>query len=180
GGGLGPAPFEKRMGDAAGGEPGADAARLGGAVRAQPVIDDERGDAAAARAQRSARIARARLSGPPDTATARRGAGSNPPSAAIAAANSASPSGLTAGSGAAEALLLGGRALLDRGAGPREVMVELGKGDAGVLLLVGVAERHAELEQLFGRLGALGIALVALGEDGGGIEIAGAGVIGLA
>ena len=40
--------------------------------------------------------------------------------------------------------------LADRGVGVGKGVVELGEGDAGVLLLVGVAERHPELQQFLG------------------------------
>ena len=48
--------------------------------------------------------------------------------------------------------------------GVREIVVELGQRDAGILLLVGAGQRHAELQQIVGRLGAFRIALVAFGE----------------
>src|SRR3954471_12250973 len=132
------------------------------------------------RAQRSARIVKARLSGPPETATAMNGLASKPPIAASAAFSSPSVSGAAGMAGsAAETLLLGRGALPDRGAGSGEIMVELGQYDTGVLLLIGAAQRHAELQQFVGRFGALRIALIARGEGGGRRGVAAARVKGL-
>src|SRR5438309_10311032 len=97
------------------------------------------------RAHRSARIANARLSGPPETATAINGFVSKPPIAASAALSSPNVSGAAGMAGsAAETLLLGRGALLDRGAGSGEIMAELGQYDTGVLLRIGAAQGHAE------------------------------------
>src|SRR5439155_20094460 len=71
-------------------------------------------------------------------------------------------------------------ALADRRAGVGKIVVELGEGDTGVFVLVGAGERHAELQKIVGRLGALWPALVALGKGGGGVEKAVAGEVGLA
>src|SRR5690242_5817088 len=59
---------------------------------------------------------------------------------------------LHASLGAAEAFLFGDRALADRRGRMGKFAVELGKGDAGILLLVGVAEGNSELQQFFRRL----------------------------
>src|SRR5205823_14871218 len=105
----------------------------------------------------------------------------NPPVASSAAASSSTVSGVAAIAGsAAEALLLRRGAVLDRGAGGGEIMVELAQRDAGVLLLVGAGERHAELQQLVGRLGAFRISLVALGKGARRLDKPAARVIGLA
>src|SRR5580692_8006607 len=101
------------------------------------------------------------LSGPPETATAISGRGSNPPIAASAAANSRSVNAER--TSAAETFAFGAGVLLDRRAGVGKLLFELGEGDAGALFLVGAGQRHAELQQVVGRLGALGIALVAIG-----------------
>src|SRR5437879_4791045 len=81
---------------------------------------------------------------------------------------------------APEVLLLRLGALADRRAGVGKIVVELGEGDTGVFVLVGAGERHAELQKIVGRLGALWPALVALGKGGGGVEKAVAGEVGLA
>src|ERR1051326_9518283 len=65
---------------------------------------------------------------------------------------------------AAETLLLCRGAFLDRSTRRRKIVVELGQRDAGVLLLIGARQRHAQLQQFVGRLGAFGIALITLGE----------------
>src|SRR6185312_1613896 len=123
-----------------------------------------------ARAHLSARIARARLSGPPEVATATNGCRSKPPIAASAAASSA----------AGEAALFVGRGLADRGAGIGKGVIELGKGDAGILFLVGMAQRHSELQKLVGRLGSLRVVLIPLGERTGRLGVLLARVEGLA
>ena len=65
---------------------------LGGGVAAQAVVYDQRQQVPPrARAQGAARTAKARLSAPPETAAARRGAGSNGPSGAMRLANSSGP-----------------------------------------------------------------------------------------
>src|SRR4051794_20495062 len=133
------------------------------------------------RAQRSARIVKARLSGPPETATAMNGLASKPPIAASTAFSSPSISGAAGMAGsAAETLLLGRGALLDRGAGSGEIMVELGQYDTGVLLLIGAAQRHAQLQQFVSRLRAFRPALVAFSKGARRLGVAAARVIGLA
>src|SRR5258707_14591407 len=112
---------------------------------------------------------------------ARRGAGSNGAKAPISAAKSAAWSGaVLIGRSAGEPLLLVGGALLDVARRAREVAVEPGEGTAGIRLLPELAQGHAELEQVVGSLPALGIFLIALGEDRGGVVVVLPHVIGLA
>src|SRR5207302_7570003 len=134
---------------------------------------------------------RARLSGPPETATAIRGRASKPPSASSDAPSSPVVSGAV-GPGllcfarndntgsASEALLFRRRVLLDRGCRLREIVIQLRQGDAGVLLLIGAAERHRKLQQIVGCLGAFRIPFVALGKCACRLEEPVARVIGLA
>src|SRR5580658_5697276 len=117
------------------------------------------------RAQRSARIASARLSGPPETPIASRGRGSKPPIAVSAASSSIRVSGLAA----ANALLLGGGALPHRRSRIGEGLVELVQGQARILLLVGARQRHAEIEQAVRRFRPFRKTLVALRKGGGGL-----------
>ena len=124
--------------------------------RPQPVIDGQPPGAAARRAQRSASSVSARLSGPPETATATTGRASNPPIASSAAAappaSAARRSSRSARSRRGPArrrrfFFSASARFLDRGAGVREIVVELGQRDAGILLLIGAGQRHAELQQ---------------------------------
>src|SRR5581483_3015569 len=151
--------------------------------------------------------AKARLSAPPETATTRKGRRSNGPRRSSRAANSASPSGVGRGapapdaaqlsievissaaggcrpiedsSGAAQPLLLGRRAVADLRLHLREVALEPRVGAAGIVLLAEDRQRDAELQQVVGRLGALRIFLVALGEGGGRALIILARIEGLA
>src|SRR5215472_14425721 len=143
------------------------------------------------RAHRSASSARAMLSAPPETATAKRGARSNGPSRSSLAANcsslsgvaSLSPSayGMSAASGrATQPLLLGARAVADLTGGLRIVAVEALIGAAGVVLLTEIGERHPELQQEVRPLRTLRILLVAVGERRGGVRIVLTNVEGLA
>src|SRR2546426_552917 len=81
---------------------------------------------------------------------------------------------------APEALLLRRGMVLDGGSRFREVMLELRQGKAGILLLIGAAERHRKLQQVVGRLGAFRIALVAFGKGARRFEKAVAREIGFA
>ena len=81
---------------------------------------------------------------------------------------------------ATQPLFLGGRPLLDRASRVREVAIELSQRDAGILLLVGAGERHAELQQIVGRLRSLRITLVSLGKGTGRLRVSAARIIGLA
>src|ERR1041385_1127768 len=95
--------------------------------------------------------------------------------------SAAAPMSRWCGAGsAAEALFFCRGAFLDRSARRREVMVELSQRDAGVLLLIGARQRHAQLQQFVGRLGAFGIALIAFREGARRFGITAARVIGLA
>ena len=89
-------------------------------------------------------------------------------------------SGLAIRRSATQPLFLGGRALLDRAARVREVAIELSQRDAGILLLVGAGQRHAELQEIVRRLRPLRISLVSLGEGARRFRIFAARVIGLA
>src|SRR5260370_30112013 len=132
-------------------------------------------------AQACASRVNAMLWAPPDTATGRRGAGSNGAKAPISAAKSAAWSGaVLIGRSAGEPLLLVGGALLDVARRAREVAVEPGEGTAGIRLLPELAQGHAELEQVVGSLPALWIFLIALGEDRGGVVVVLPRVLGLA
>src|ERR1051326_5028330 len=77
---------------------------------------------------------------------------------------------------AAEALFFCRGAFLDRSARRRKIMVKLGQRDAGVLLLIGTRQCHAQLQQFVGRFGAFGIALIAFGEGARRFGIAAARV----
>src|ERR1700730_2040651 len=121
------------------------------------------------------------LSGPPETATATTGRASKPPIRSSAFANSPRVSAAAdMGDSTAEAFLLRAGAALDRGARAGEIVIELGQRDAGVLLLIGAGQRHAELQQLVGRLAAFRIALLALGKGARRLDKPAACVIGLA
>src|SRR5215469_7436785 len=131
------------------------------------------------RAQRSARIVSARLSGPPETPTASDGRGSNPPIAASAASSAAAGSIGVGGSAAAKPLLLGAGALPDCRRRIGEALVELVERQTSVLFLIGLGQRHAEIQQIVRSLRPFREALVAFGERGGGVLIAVAREIGL-
>ena len=134
------------------------------------------------RAQRSARMASAKLSGPPETATARNGELSKRAIEASEAANSPRVRGLGWRSACQQPSRFFSATACSLIALPglREVVIELGERDAGVLLLVGAGERHAEFQQIVGRLRPLWIVLVALGEGAGRLRVPAARVIGLA
>src|SRR5579862_8418831 len=133
------------------------------------------------RAQRCATRMSARLSDPPETATAITGRASKPPSASSVADSSAIVSGAVGTRlSPAQALLLRRGVLSDGGPRFREIVIELRQGEAGVLLLIGTAEGHAKLQQIIGRLGAFRIALVAFGEGARRFEEPAARVIGFA
>src|SRR5258708_37310811 len=103
---------------------------------------------------------------------ARRGAGSTAARATISAAKAAAWSGaVVIGGSAGEPLLLVGGALLDVAQRAREVAVEPREGTAGIRLLPELAQGHAELEQVVGGLSPLGIFLIALGGDRGGVFV---------
>ena len=70
--------------------------------------------------------------------------------------------------------------VFDRASRAGEIVIQLGERDAGVLLLVGASERHAEFQQIVSRLGPLRIIFVALGEGAGRLRVPPARVIGLA
>src|SRR5690348_5305312 len=81
---------------------------------------------------------------------------------------------------ATQPLLLGVRPIPDSGPRLGEIVVELRERKAGVLLLVGSSERHAELQQVVGRLGGFWIILIALGESAGRFRVSSPRIIGLA
>src|SRR6185437_1485487 len=81
---------------------------------------------------------------------------------------------------AAEMLLLLRGALLDVGRGIGEVVRKLAEGQARLLLLPDIAERHAELQEAVGTLAALRVFPIALGEGSGGVIVVLAHVEGLA
>src|SRR4051794_26068603 len=137
------------------------------------------------RAQRSASSISAMLSGPPETATAISGRASNPPIAARLAANSGKASGevrgavdgaaaVTSGS-AAQSFHFAGGALLDRRRGLREFLAEFRERDAGILLLVGAGQRHAQFQQRLRRLRAFRIPPVAFREGARRLHVLAAG-----
>src|SRR4051812_19544229 len=65
---------------------------------------------------------------------------------------------------ATEPLFLRGRALLDIASRSRKVAIELRQRDTGILLLVGTRERHAQLQEIVGRLRSFRVASVPFGE----------------
>src|SRR5262249_10841327 len=73
--------------------------------------------------------------------------------------------------GAAVTLLGAGGAILDQRRGARELRGELLEGGAGIGLPPGLAERHAELQEIVRRLGALRVFLIALGEGDGRVLV---------
>src|SRR5882724_3895480 len=149
-------------------------------------------------AQRAASRVSARLSEPPETATASSGVFSKGPRTRISRMKRKAPSGLTAGwapepsrtgpferetkraSRAAVMFLLAPRAdqqILGRAG---IFAHQLRQRRAGILLLSHLAQRHAELEQVVGGLAAVGIFLEALGEGDGGLLVVAAHIVGLA
>src|SRR5260370_31993632 len=70
--------------------------------------------------------------------------------------------------------------LFDRASRVGKIMIQLRERYTGVLLLVRAGERHAEFQQIVGRLGPLRIILVAFGKDAGRLRVPPPGVIGLA
>ena len=141
--------------DPARAQPGGGLPGFAADLRAQAVVDDQAADRAAPR-RRPASASRqsARLSGPPETATASRGRRSNGPSAAISAAKLGRVRAGAAGrSDALGARALAGQRLLDVGRRVRELLGELGVGQAGLVVLAQAFERHAELQQVVRRLG---------------------------
>ena len=65
---------------------------------------------------------------------------------------------------------------LDCASRVREIVVELHQGDAGIMLLIGAGERHAELQQPVSRLRSSRIALVAFGKGGSGFGVLAASI----
>src|SRR5579863_8565171 len=131
------------------------------------------------------------LSLPPETATATCGCGSNGASAAMHAANSrfvmGSARSPTEAKGATSmlcsatgALLFAREPFLDWRRYGRKIALQARKGATGIGLLIEVRKRHAELQQIVGRLGALRVFLVALRESGGRVGVVLAYVEGLA
>src|SRR5215469_10392806 len=122
------------------------------------------------------------LSAPPETAVATTGRSSKGPSAAISRANSPARIGAIspAGSAAGVAALLFFEARGDAVRRARELLGELGEGDAGIRLLAELAEGHAELQEIVGRFAVVGIFLVALGKGDRRVLIPAAHIIGLA
>src|SRR5258706_11841963 len=103
---------------------------------------------------------RARLSGPPETATATKGRRSNPPIVASAAPSSSTVSGNAMlfpsdRVSAAETLPLGCSLLLDIARRLRKRLIQLSQRNARILFLIGLGQRHAEFQQCIRRLGAL-------------------------
>ena len=93
-------PPERSVGNGAAGEPAPHLSGFGCRFGAQPMVDGERvSRSPRARAQRSASRQSARLSGPPETATAIRGAGSKGPSGAMSASKAVASMVAAAGSG---------------------------------------------------------------------------------
>src|SRR4051812_4230706 len=97
-----------------------------------------------ARAQAAARRAKAMLSGPPETATARCGPGSNGPSASSSAANSGPSSGAAASAATGGGLLTGER-LPDRRRRVRVALAEFGEGLAGLVVVAHGRQSDPEL-----------------------------------
>src|SRR5215469_3517304 len=81
---------------------------------------------------------------------------------------------------ATQPFLFGARPVSDRSSGLGEIAVELRECNAGILFLVGPSERHAEFQQIIGRLSPLWIVFVALGEGAGCFFITPARIVGLA
>src|SRR5579871_4782401 len=133
-----------------------------------------------ARAQRSASKASARLSGPPDTATAIVGWRSNGPTAAIRRSNSAASSGTAADSAATEPLPFIGHPALQGAGRPGILAIEALIGGARLLDLAQDRQGQTELEQVVGRLRALRVSLVALEELRRSLRVVVAHVVGLA
>ena len=155
---LGAVPDQDRMGDAAGREP---AGRPSPPRRRSPAASRDRRSAPMARAAALRAPSDRRGSPAPGCRGRRRprrrssGRGSNPPIAASAAANSCQAS-------AAAAVLLSSQDACSRQLACSliaalvlgKLLIELSERDAGILLLVGAGQRHAELQQIVGRLGA--------------------------
>src|SRR5579885_3054883 len=134
-----------------------------------------------ARAQRSSSKVKAKLSAPPETPTAIRGWSSNGPTAVISRANSAAPRGAGgAGSAAGVAALLFPEAIGHAVRRARELLRQLGEGDAGVRRLAQLAQGHSQLQEIVRRLAVIRVLLIALGEGHRRLLVAPAHIIGLA
>src|ERR1043166_4072051 len=131
-----------------------------------------------ARAQRWHSRASAMLSAPPETAMPSCGRDSNGPSPAISRANSAASTALSLAAAVAMFFLL--QPLFQAVGRAGKFLVELGECNAGVVLLADLPQRHAELQEIVGRLAAVRILLIGLGEGDGRILVSPAYIIGLA
>src|SRR5690606_4328851 len=130
-------------------------------------------------AHRTARKRRARLSAPPDTAQARSGSGSKGPSAAIKCAKFAAPRGWSPSPSAAESLPLAPGTLENLTRRIPIATLQFSQGAASIVATIEHGERHAEFQQIVGRLARFRILLEAFGEDSGGGNIVASHVVGL-